>query len=32
MSRQSGAPVLSDFGSAAPGDEEHSEDIQSDIY
>ncbi|KAJ5609440.1 hypothetical protein N7528_010007, partial [Penicillium herquei] len=27
-----GAPVLCDFGSAVLGDEEHSEDIQPDIY
>ncbi|PLN85805.1 protein kinase-like protein [Aspergillus taichungensis] len=27
-----GAPILCDFGSAVMGDEEHSEDIQPDIY
>ncbi|EME41198.1 hypothetical protein DOTSEDRAFT_73580 [Dothistroma septosporum NZE10] len=27
-----GAPVLCDFGSAIPGDVEHTEDIQPDIY
>ncbi|EXM21028.1 Protein kinase domain [Fusarium oxysporum f. sp. vasinfectum] len=27
-----GAPVLCDFGSAVPGDVEHREDIQPDIY
>ncbi|EHA19843.1 hypothetical protein ASPNIDRAFT_124578 [Aspergillus niger ATCC 1015] len=27
-----GAPILCDFGSAVPGDIEHSEDIQPDIY
>ncbi|EXK83274.1 CMGC/SRPK protein kinase [Fusarium oxysporum f. sp. raphani 54005] len=27
-----GAPVLCDFGSAVPGDVEHCEDIQPDIY
>lgn len=29
---QPGAPVLCDFGSAVLGDEEHSEDIQPNIY
>ncbi|GKZ55682.1 hypothetical protein AnigIFM49718_000765 [Aspergillus niger] len=32
ISRQLGAPILCDFGSAVPGDIEHSEDIQPDIY
>ena len=32
MPRQLGAPSLCDFGSAVPGDIEHSEDIQPDIY
>ncbi|KAJ6131207.1 hypothetical protein N7523_001667 [Penicillium sp. IBT 18751x] len=32
MPNQMGAPVLCDFGSAVLGDEEHSEDIQPDIY
>ncbi|KAJ5848441.1 hypothetical protein N7455_012398 [Penicillium solitum] len=27
-----GAPILGDFGSAVMGDEQHSEDIQPDIY
>ncbi|KAJ5129881.1 uncharacterized protein N7515_005920 [Penicillium bovifimosum] len=27
-----GAPILCDFGSAVVGDEEHSEDVQPDIY
>ncbi|KAF2171905.1 hypothetical protein M409DRAFT_63446 [Zasmidium cellare ATCC 36951] len=30
--KQWGAPVLCDFGSAALGDAEHTEDIQPDIY
>lgn len=30
--RQIGAPVLCDFGSAMPGNIEHLEDIQPDIY
>ncbi|CAK45958.1 putative protein kinase [Aspergillus niger CBS 101883] len=32
MARELGAPILCDFGSAVPGDIEHSEDIQPDIY
>ncbi|KAJ5587170.1 uncharacterized protein N7459_002935 [Penicillium hispanicum] len=32
MPKNLGAPVLCDFGSAVMGDEEHSEDIQPDIY
>lgn len=32
MPKQWGAPVLCDFGSAVPGDVEHSEDIQPNIY
>lgn len=32
MPKVLGAPVLCDFGSAVMGDEEHSEDIQPDIY
>ncbi|KAJ5115187.1 hypothetical protein NUU61_000946 [Penicillium alfredii] len=32
MPKQLGAPILCDFGSAVFGDEEHSEDIQPDIY
>ncbi|KAH7095003.1 kinase-like domain-containing protein [Paraphoma chrysanthemicola] len=32
MPKEWGAPVLCDFGSAVPGDVEHSEDIQPDIY
>lgn len=32
MANQLGAPILCDFGSAVLGDEEHSEDIQPDIY
>lgn len=30
--KQWGAPVLCDLGSAVPGDVEHTEDIQPDIY
>lgn len=32
MPKDLGAPILCDFGSAVMGDEEHSEDIQPDIY
>lgn len=32
MPKEWGAPVLCDFGSAMPGDVEHLEDIQPDIY
>lgn len=32
MPKNLGAPILCDFGSAVIGDEEHSEDIQPDIY
>lgn len=32
MPKNLGAPILCDFGSAVMGDEEHSEDIQPDIY
>lgn len=32
MPRKWGAPVLCDFGSAMPGDMEHFEDVQPDIY
>lgn len=32
MPREWGAPVLCDFGSAIPGDIEHLEDIQPNIY
>lgn len=32
MPKPLGAPILCDFGSAVMGDEEHSEDIQPDIY
>lgn len=32
MPKNLGAPVLCDFDSAVMGDEEHSEDIQPDIY
>ncbi len=32
MPKKWGAPVLCDFGSAVPGDMEHSEDVQPDIY
>ncbi|KAJ6149183.1 hypothetical protein N7471_000382 [Penicillium samsonianum] len=32
MPKNLGAPVLCDFGSAVMGDEQHSEDIQPDIY
>lgn len=32
MPKNLGAPILCDFGSAMIGDEEHSEDIQPDIY
>jgi serine/threonine protein kinase len=32
MPKEWGAPVLCDFGSAVPGDVEHSEDIQPNIY
>ncbi|KAK2853215.1 hypothetical protein FQN49_005290 [Arthroderma sp. PD_2] len=32
MPKKWGAPVLCDFGSAVPGDIEHSEDIQPNIY
>jgi serine/threonine protein kinase len=32
MPKDWGAPVLCDFGSAVPGDMEHSEDVQPDIY
>lgn len=32
MPKEWGAPVLCDFGSAVPGDAEHSEDIQPNIY
>lgn len=32
MPKNLGAPILCDFGSAVMGNEEHSEDIQSDIY
>ncbi|GES61238.1 kinase-like protein [Aspergillus terreus] len=32
MPRNWGAPVLCDFGSAVPGGEEHTEDIQPNIY
>lgn len=32
MPKEWGAPVLCDFGSAVPGDIEHSEDIQPNIY
>ncbi|KAJ5958621.1 uncharacterized protein N7479_005771 [Penicillium vulpinum] len=32
MPKTLGAPILCDFGSAVMGDEEHSEDIQPDIY
>ncbi|BDD57202.1 hypothetical protein MAP00_002589 [Monascus purpureus] len=32
MPRNWGAPVLCDFGSAIPGGEEHTEDIQPNIY
>lgn len=32
MPKKWGAPVLCDFGSAVPGDVEHSEDIQPNIY
>jgi serine/threonine-protein kinase SRPK3 len=32
MPKSLGAPILCDFGSAVMGDEEHSEDIQPDIY
>lgn len=32
MPKKWGAPVLCDFGSAVPGDVEHSEDVQPDVY
>lgn len=32
MPKNLGAPILCDFGSAVMGDEEHSEDIQPNIY
>ncbi|KAK0754519.1 kinase-like domain-containing protein [Schizothecium vesticola] len=32
MPKKWGAPVLCDFGSAVPGDMEHSEDVQPDVY
>lgn len=32
MPKNLGPPILCDFGSAVMGDEEHSEDIQPDIY
>ena len=32
MPKKLGAPILCDFGSAVLGDEEHSEDIQPNIY
>ncbi|KAK5658436.1 hypothetical protein OQA88_1825 [Cercophora sp. LCS_1] len=32
MPKKWGAPVLCDFGSAVPGDTEHSEDVQPDIW
>ena len=32
MPKKLGAPVLCDFGSAVPGDMEHSEDVQPDVY
>lgn len=32
MPKEWGAPVLCDFGSAVPGDIEHSEDAQPNIY
>lgn len=32
MPKEWGAPVLCDFGSAVPGDVEHFEDVQPDIY
>lgn len=32
MPKKWGLPVLCDFGSAVPGDMEHSEDVQPDIY
>lgn len=32
MPKEWGAPVLCDFGSAVPGNMEHSEDIQPDFY
>ncbi|PKY00101.1 kinase-like protein [Aspergillus campestris IBT 28561] len=32
MPKRLGPPVLSDFGSAVFGDEEHTEDVQPDVY
>lgn len=32
MPKKLGAPVLSDFGSAVYGDQEHMEDVQPNIY
>ena len=32
MPKEWGALVLCDFGSAVPGDMEHSEDVQPDVY
>lgn len=32
MPKEWGAPVLCDFGSAVPGDIEHLEDVQPNIY
>src|SRR4051794_16709554 len=32
MPKKLGAPVLCDFGSAVPGDVEHFEDVQPDVY
>lgn len=32
MHKKWGLPVLCDFGSAVPGDMEHSEDVQPNVY